>query len=76
MVILISDVANHFNCSHSSAAKITLFLTKATDVNMNVKGTIDFRFCGVTYTLTRYDGDWVMARSMITRSSNLDDVLY
>ena len=75
MVILISDVANHFNCSPSSAAKITPFLMKATDVNMNVKGMIDFRLAGVIHTLARHGGDWIMVRSMITRSSNLDDVL-
>lgn len=75
MVILISDVAEHFNCSPISAAKIARFLMKSSDVYMNTKGTVDFKFCGVTYTLTRHEGDWVMVRSMVTRSTNLDDVL-
>lgn len=75
MVILIEDVADHFTCSLASAAKITRFLMKASDINMNVKNAIDFKFCGVMYTLSRHEGDWVMVRSMVTRSTNLDDVL-
>lgn len=75
MVILIGDVVEHFNCSLISAAKITRFLMKATDVNMNTKNMVDFKFCGIMYTLSRHDGDWIMVRSISTRSSNLDDVL-
>ena len=74
MIILISDVAEHFNCSLISAAKITRFLMKATDVNMNTKNMVDFKFCGTMYTLSKHDGDWIMVRSMSTRSSNLDDM--
>lgn len=75
MVILISDVAEHFNCSNSLAAKITNILAKATDVNISIKGVIDFKFCGVMYSLTRHEGEWIMVRSTITRSTNFDDVL-
>lgn len=75
MVITISDVAEHFNCSLISAAKITRFLTGSHDVDMTTKGVIDFKFCGVTYTLSRLEDDWVMVRLMVTRSTNLDDVL-
>ena len=75
MVILISDVAEHFNCSLISAAKITRFLMKATDVNMNIKNAVDFKFCGIMYTLSKHDGDWIMVRSMSTRSTNLDDII-
>lgn len=74
MIILIGDVVEHFNCSLISAAKITRFLMKATDVNMNTKNMVDFEFCGIMYTLSRHDGDWIMVRSISTRSSNLDDV--
>lgn len=74
MVILISDVAEHFNCSLTSAAKITRFLMKATDVNMNTKNMVDFKFCGIMYALSKHDDDWIMVRAMSTRSSNLDDV--
>lgn len=74
MIILIGDVVEHFNCSLISAAKITRFLMKATDVNMNTKNMVDFKFCGIMYTLSRHDGDWIMVRSISTRSSNLDDV--
>lgn len=74
MIILISDVAEHFNCSLISAAKITRFLMKATDVNMNTKNMVDFKFCGIMYSLSKHDGDWIMVRSASTRSSNLDDV--
>nr|DAK81916.1 MAG TPA: hypothetical protein [Caudoviricetes sp.] len=75
MVILINDVAQHFNCSIISADKIIRLLMKATDINMNTKNTVDFKFCGVMYTLSRHDGDWIMVRSMTTRSSNLDDTI-
>lgn len=75
MVILISDVAEHFNCSPISAAKITRFLMRSSDVCMKTRGVVDFKFCGVTYSLTRHEGDWIMVRSMVTRSMNLDDVL-
>ncbi len=75
MIILISDVAEHFNCSTTSAVKITRFLMKATDVNMITKKTVDFKFCGVMYTLSRLEDDWVMVRSLVTQSTNLDDVL-
>lgn len=74
MIILISDVEEHFNCSTISAAKITRFLMKATDVNMNTKNIVDFKFCGIMYTLSKHDDDWIMVRSMSIRSSNLDDV--
>lgn len=74
MIILISDVAEHFNCSLIQAAKITRFLMKATDVNMNTKNMADFKFCGIMYTLSKHDGDWIMVRSMSTRSSNFDDM--
>lgn len=74
MIILINDVADHFNCSLISAAKITRFLMKATDVNMSIKNTVDFKFVGVMYTLSKHDGDWIMVRSMTTRSSNIDDI--
>lgn len=75
MVILISDVANHFNCSPGSAAKITNLLMKSSDVNMAVEGIVDFNFCGVRYSLIRSDHEWVMVRSTVTKSSNIDDVL-
>ncbi len=75
MIILISDVAEHFNCSPVSAAKITRFLMRSSNVNMTVKDVVDFKFCGVTYSLTRHEGDWIMVRSVVTRSTNLDDVL-
>lgn len=75
MIILINDVAEHFTCSPTSAAKIMRLLMKATVVNMNIKNTVDFKFCGVMYTLTRHEDDWVMVRSTVTRSTNLDDVL-
>lgn len=75
MVITISDVAEHFNCSPISAAKIIWFLNRSPDVCMKTKGVVDFKFCGVTYSLTRHEGDWIMVRSMVTRSMNLDDVL-
>ena len=75
MVILISDVEEHFNCSTISAAKITRLLMRSSDVCMKIKGVANFKFCGVTYTLTRQEGDWVMARLTVTRSSSLDDVL-
>lgn len=75
MVILISDVAEHFTCSPVLAAKITRFLMRSSDVCMKIKGVADFKFCGVTYTLTREEGNWTMVRSTVTRSTNLDDVL-
>ena len=75
MIILISDVAEHFTCSPVLAAKITRFLMKATDVNMSVKNTVDFKFCGVMYTLTKHVDDWIMVRSTVTQSTTLDDVL-
>jgi len=75
MIILISDVAEHFNCSSVLAAKITRVLMRSSDVCMKIKGTVDFKFCGVIYTLTRRDGDWIMVRSTTTRSTSLDDVL-
>lgn len=75
MIILINDVVEHFNCSLNSAAKITRFLTKASNVNMNIKDTVDFKFCGVMYSLSRHEGDWIMIRSLVTRSTDLDDVL-
>lgn len=75
MIVSVNDVMEHFNCSPISAAKIIRFLTKATNVNMDIKGTVDFKFCGVTYSLSRHEGDWIMIRSLVTRSTNLDDVL-
>jgi hypothetical protein len=75
MVILINDVAEHFNCSPISAAKITRYLTRSSDVDMKTKGVVDFKFAGVTYTLTRHEYDWIMIRSTTMRSTNLDDVL-
>lgn len=75
MIILISDVGDHFNCSPILAAKITRVLMRSSDVCMKTKGVVDFKFCGVAYTLTREEDDWIMVRSTATRSSNLDDVL-
>lgn len=75
MVILISDVEEHFNCSSISAVKITRLLMRSSDVCMKVKGVADFKFCGVMYTLTSQEGEWIMVRSTVTRSANLDDVL-
>ena len=75
MIITISDVAEHFNCSPVLAAKITRLLIRSSDVCMKTKGVVYFKFCDVTYSLTRHEGDWIMVRSMVTRSTNLDDVL-
>lgn len=75
MIILINDIANHFNCSPNSAAKITNFLMRSRDVTMTTKGVVEFKFCGITYTLSRSDGEWIMVRSSVMRSTNLDDVL-
>lgn len=75
MVILISDVAEHFNCSTISAAKITQLLMRSSDVCMKTRGVVDFKFCGVMYTLSRPEDDWVMVRSTVTRNTNLDDVI-
>ena len=44
MVILIDDIAEHFNCSTASAAKITQCLMKSHDVTMAAKGVVDFKF--------------------------------
>lgn len=75
MLILINDVAEHFNCSIASAAKITQCLMKSHDATMAAEGVVDFKFAGVLYTLSRLDGEWVMVRSVVTRSTDLDDVL-
>jgi hypothetical protein len=75
MVILISDVAEHFNCSTASAAKITQFLTKASNVHMVCKDVAIFSFCGVKYTLIRSENEWIMLRSTTARSTDLDDLL-
>nr|DAF64354.1 MAG TPA: 33 kDa chaperonin [Podoviridae sp. cttot15] len=75
MIILIIDVEYHFNCSPISAAKIIRSLMRSPDVCMEIKGVVDFKFCGLTYTLTREEGYWIMVRSTVTRSTNLDDVL-
>lgn len=40
MIILISDVEEHFNCSLISAAKTTWFLTRPSDVCMEIKGLL------------------------------------
>ena len=75
MVILIGDIAEHFNCSTASATKITQYLMKSHDVTMAAKGVVDFKFAGVLYTLSRLEDEWVMVRSTVTRSTDLDDVL-
>ena len=75
MVILISDVAEHFNCSTTSSAKITKILNKSCDVNMILKGVIEFKFCGVRYSLIKSEDEWIMVRSTIIKGNNLDDVL-
>ena len=75
MVILISDVAEHFNCSSASAAKITQLLMKSSDVYMTAKDIADFNFCGVKYSLIRSGDEWIMVHSTTARSTNLDDLL-
>lgn len=75
MVILISDVAEHFNCSSASAAKITQLLMRSSDVYMAVRGIVDFNFCNVKYSLIRSGDEWIMVHSTTARSNNLDDLL-
>lgn len=75
MVFSIQDVAEHFNCSPISASKISNILTKASDVSMVVKDIVDFNFCGVKYSLIRSNGEWILIRSTVTRSINLEGVL-
>lgn len=75
MIITINDVANHFNCDSLTAAKITRFLMRSSDLVMDEKGVIDFKFCGVTYSLTKTETDWLMVRAVIVRGENIDAVL-
>ena len=75
MVIVIKDVADHFNCDILSANKIIRLLMKSPEVYMDKKGTVDFKFCGVMYSLTRSDDNWLMTRSITSMSNNLDDIL-
>lgn len=75
MIIVVNDVANHFNCDSLTAAKITRFLMRSSDVVMCEKGVIDFKFCGVTYSLTKTGTDWLMVRAVTVRGENVDDVL-
>lgn len=75
MVFTIQDVAEHFNCSLASAAKISNILTKASDVSIVVKDIVDFNFCGVKYSLIRSRGEWILIRSTVTRSIDLEGVL-
>nr|DAN01215.1 MAG TPA: hypothetical protein [Caudoviricetes sp.] len=42
---------------------------------MYEKGVIDFEFCGVTYSLTKTETDWLMVRAVTVRGENIDDVL-
>lgn len=75
MTAFIQDVAEHFNCSLILADKIIRLLMKSSNVCMKNKGVVDFKFCGILYTLSRSEDDWVMVRSMVTRSTDLDDLL-
>lgn len=75
MVILISDVADHFNCDYSTATKITNVLLKANNVSMVAKGFAEFSFSGVRYSLVKSKHDWIMVRGVTTRSENIDDLL-
>lgn len=75
MVIVIKDVAEHFNCDILSANKIIRLIMKSSEVYMDKKGTIDFKFCGVMYSLTRSDDNWIMTRSLTIISDKLEDLL-
>lgn len=75
MVIVIKDVAEHFDCDILSANKIVRFLMKSSEVYMDKKGTVDFKFCGVMYSLTRSDDNWIFTRSVTTISDKLEDLL-
>lgn len=75
MVIVIKDVAEHFDCDILLANKIIRLLMKSSEVYMDKKGTVDFKFCGVMYSLTRSDDRWFMTRSVTVMSDKLEDVL-
>lgn len=75
MVVLINDVAEHFNCSTASAAKITQLLKKSSDVYMGVKDVAIFTFCGVKHSLIKSENEWIMIHSTTARSTDLDDLL-
>lgn len=75
MVIVIKDVAEHFDCDILSANKIIRLLVSSSEVYMDKKGTVDFKFCGVMYSLTRSDDNWIITRSVTTISDKLEDLL-
>lgn len=75
MIIVVQDVANHFSCDPTTAAKITRLLLSASDVSMAVKGVVDFKFAGVGYSLVRQGGVWTMIRSTAVHGEDVDDVL-
>lgn len=75
MVIIIKDVAEHFDCDILSANMITRILMNSSEVYMDKKGIVDFKFCGVMYSLTKSDENWIMTRSVTTISNKLVDVL-
>lgn len=75
MIIVIKDVAEHFDCDILSANKIIRLLMNSPEVYMDKKGTVDFKFCGVMYSLTRSDDKWIMTRSVTTISDKLEDLL-
>lgn len=75
MVIVIKDVAEHFDCDILSANKIIRLLVSSPEVYMDKKGTVDFKFCGVMYSLTRSDDNWIITRSVTTISDKLEDLL-
>ena len=73
--MVIKYVADHFNCDILSANKIIRVLMKSSEVYMDKKRTVDFKFCGVMYSLTKSDDIWIMTRSVTTISDKLEDVL-
>lgn len=75
MVIVIKDVAEHFDCDILSANKIVRLLVNSSEAYMDKKGTVDFKFCGVMYSLTRSDDNWIITRSVTTISDKLEDLL-
>lgn len=75
MVIVIKDVAEHFDCDILSANKIVRLLVNSSEAYMDKKGTVDFKFCGVMYSLTRSNDNWIITRSVTTISDKLEDLL-
>ena len=75
MIVVVQDVAEHFNCNGLTAAKITRFLMRCSDIHMDTEKEIDFSFCGVRYCLIKTLNDWLMIRSVTKSSEDIDEVL-